>query len=71
MYLLDGVGMMGWGCWRVLLGGNEVDGYMAAQLDMMVGADGGENGAGQGAVLLDRKKGRRKVSTGLQVEGNA
>ncbi len=40
--------MMGWGCWRVLLGGNEVDGDMAAQLDMMVGADGGENGAGQG-----------------------
>ncbi len=25
MYLLDGVSMMGWGCWRVLLGGNEVD----------------------------------------------
>jgi hypothetical protein len=39
--------MMGWGCWRVLLGGNEVDGDMAAQLDMMVGANGGENGDGQ------------------------
>ncbi len=71
MYLLDGVSMMGWGCWRVLLGGNEVDGDMAAQLDMMVGADGGANGAGLGAVLLDRKRGRRKVSTGLQVVGNA
>jgi hypothetical protein len=36
-----------------------------------VGADGGANGAGQGAVLLDRKRGRRKVRSGLQVEGNA
>ena len=30
MYLLDGVSMMGWGCWRVLLGGNEVDGDMVS-----------------------------------------